>query len=378
MDNSILEQNIVDLQGFKGLKGLVETEIYKYGIRKVLNHFGVQMVFVENKIQIFTEWLEKYDKKFMNHIRNPYTLRKSNRLEKAEIYGEFIVKLEKHTYVFISSKNREYIFIYIFGKYMYKYFKELKTLIEDKTNKNFMKYSISAQKATDDKSTYWSCVGSGLTPRPLSTLFFNDDIKDRIINHLDTWLKSEDIYKSRGLIFKTGILLYGTKGTGKSSLATAIATYLNCSLISIDCTTFQYLNISEITDTINADNDRYVVLLDEIDTLFTTREEDDLSDTDKAKAAKLLSFLDSQESPTNVIFVATTNYIDRLDPAAIREGRFDLKIELNDINENAARKMCESFEMNKHDIDKLFKTITFPCNPAWLQNKILYSLSDKE
>lgn len=138
------------------------------------------------------------------------------------------------------------------------------------------------------------------------------------------------------------------------------------------------MNISEITDTINADNDRYVVLLDEIDTLFTTREETNLSDTDKAKAAKLLSFLDSQESPTNVIFVATTNYIDRLDPAAIREGRFDLKIELNDINENAARKMCESFEMSKHDIDKLFKTITFPCNPAWLQNKILYSLSDKE
>ena len=207
----------------------------------------------------------------------------------------------------------------------------------------------------------------------MDTLYFDHDIRKQITDHLDQWLANEDIYKDRGLIFKTGILLYGTKGTGKTSLATAIATYLKCGLINIDCTTFQDLNVADVTESINADNDRYVILLDEVDTLFADREGDDDS-VKKERTAKLLSFLDGPASPNNVVFVLTTNFYDKLDKAAIREGRIDLEVELGDISKSAARNMCEDFKLNPSQIEEVFKDLEFPVNPAKLQTRILYKI----
>ena len=44
---------------------------------------------------------------------------------------------------------------------------------------------------------------------------------------------------------------------------------------------------------------------------------------------KLLNFIDGMISPKNVIWVFTTNHIDELDPALIRPGRIDIKLEIS-------------------------------------------------
>ena len=231
-------------------------------------------------------------------------------------------------------------------------------------------YSIVAQGSGDNERTYWSCTGSTLTPRPMDTLFFDTGIKERIIKHLDKWLSNESIYRERGLIYKTGILLYGSAGTGKSSLASAIANYLHCGLVTIDCTTFQYLNTAEVAESINADNERYVVLLDEIDSIFGSRDEE-TDDVKTKRISKLLSFLDSPNSPNNVVFVATTNYIDRLDKAALRKGRFDIMEKLENIHEEAAIKMCKGFKLSDNETKEILKDKEFPINPSELQSVIL-------
>ena len=260
---------------------------------------------------------------------------------------------------------------------MYKYFLNMKKYIVDKASSQNMLYSITAQKSDrGSNSSYWTCIGSELIPRYMDTLYFDHDIRKQITDHLDKWLSNEDIYKERGLKFKTGILLYGTKGTGKTSLATAIATYLKCGLINIDCTTFEDLNVADVTESINADDERYVVLLDEVDTLFADREGDD-DNVKKERTSKLLSFLDGPTSPNNVVFVLTTNFYDKLDEAAIREGRIDLKVELGDISKNAATKMCEDFKLNNTQINRVLKDLEFPVNPAKLQTKILYQIENK-
>jgi ATP-dependent 26S proteasome regulatory subunit len=63
----------------------------------------------------------------------------------------------------------------------------------------------------------------------------------------------------------------------------------------------------------------------------------------------LMQFLDGVNSPNNVIFVATTNYINELDPAFVRAGRFDLKLEVKGLEYNDAISFCKSFELNEHD-----------------------------
>lgn len=110
-----------------------------------------------------------------------------------------------------------------------------------------------------------------------------------------------------------------------------------------------------------------VILLEDIDCIVGNREED--TDQEKCKIFDtILNIIDGVLSPSGVIFVGTTNYIDRLDPAFIREGRFDHKICLNNLDNESAIKMCNSYG---EDSDKVLQGETFPINPAYLQSKLL-------
>lgn len=375
----------ISKNGMKGVRNIVIGKIAEYGLRKVKYKFGLDMVFKSFvQIKAVTDWIQERDSRFKYHISNPFSLNDKMSDEFPDLSGEFILKLDKATYLYCSAtqtnndnNDSKQIYLYFFGKKMYKYFINMKKYIVDKASSQNMLYSITAQKSErGSMSAYWTCIGSELIPRYMDTLYFDHDIRKQITDHLDKWLSNEDIYKDRGLKFKTGILLYGTKGTGKTSLATAIATYLKCGLINIDCTTFEDLNVADVTESINADDDRYVILLDEVDTLFADRDGDD-DDVKKERTSKLLSFLDGPSSPNNVVFVLTTNFYDKLDEAAIREGRIDLKVKLEDISRNAAIKMCEDFKLNQTQIKNILHDMKFPVNPAKLQTKILYQIENK-
>lgn len=367
----------------------IANKVKKQGLDFITNrikeHFGLEMQFTtSNQINSITKWIEELEpNKFKHRISNPYDYQKKS--TNPILKGEFIIKLDKNTFMFVSANNKDKgstssLYIYVFGKRMYKWFKIISKKAQYFTEGNNMMYSISAKTGSGPDDTYWTCVGSTFNPRPMDTLFFDNAVKDKITKHLDDWLLNEDVYKDRGLTFKTGILLYGVAGTGKSSLASAIATYLNCGLISIDTTSFGDLNITEVVESINADNCRYVVLIDEIDTIFTSRDDESITDKQKAKTSKLLSLLDSQQSPNNVIFVATTNYVDKLDKAVIRKGRFDVSVELGNISKDTAIEMCKSFNLNDHETKKAISQFedTDNINPAELQNVILSVVSESK
>lgn len=372
------------------IKNLAINKGIDWGSKKLKNKFGLDMTLNQsNTIEAVTKWIKKRDKNFKNHISNPFSLDNIHGDELPNLYGEFIIKLDKATYLYVkaeenlkdrSSRTTKTVYLYFFGKKMYKYFLNLKKYIDDFVSSANLVYNVYASKSNRTGSDYWTIVSSELVPRYLNTLYFNDDIKDRIVNHLDKWLSNEPIYFERGLTFKTGILLYGIKGTGKTSLATAIATYLKCSLINIDCSTFEFLNTADLADCINVDNKRYVILLDEVDTLFSNRD-DATDDIKQERTSRLLSFLDGPTSPNNVVFILTTNYIDRLDDAAIREGRIDLKIELGDIDKELAIKMCKDFKLNSEQTNKALTRTTCDesglYNPAKLQTQILYTIENK-
>ena len=86
----------------------------------------------------------------------------------------------------------------------------------------------------------------------------------------------------------------------------------------------------------------------------------------------MLQFLDSSSSPNDVIFIATTNDISKLDSAILREGRFDIKVEVGNINRKASTEMLESFNIPDEDIETILDEMTKDengnINPAALQN----------
>ena len=361
-------------------------------IKKLKTHFGIEFSIRKDRndsyIQ-FNSWLVKYDKNFTNHILEPQKMDPEAKVYVGSISEEIIVKLDSATYVYVRPENiykedimltrnepSSSLYVYIFGKKCIKYAKELSKILKESPNigSTGILYTVTAHSENN-----WNCICQDINMRSFDNLFFEDEVQTSIIDHLENWKSNESIYLGRDIMFKTGILLYGKAGTGKSSMATAIAKYMNCNIITIDLNTFDKLDISSFVSAINADKTRYVVLLDEIDTIFTSREKKDSTETQTSNTMKLLSLLDSPQSPNNVIFVATTNYIDRLDNALTRKGRFDLKLKLSDFGDEVATKMCKSFGLNALQTDEAKqKAGGGPSyNPAILQDSILNVIQKK-
>src|SRR5690606_12081671 len=71
-----------------------------------------------------------------------------------------------------------------------------------------------------------------------------------------------------------------------------------------------------------------VLFLDEVDSLIVDRSQIQRGDSEEAKTtnAFLTEIVNARRK--QIVVVAATNHLDKLDPAAIREGRFDFKIEV--------------------------------------------------
>ena len=350
-------------------------------VDKAKSHFGIVMKFNSyKKISEITRILEKLDKNFKKHTTNNYY----NDGSLPMIEGKYIIRVEKaNAFIYVSGecdRNRDTgkmentIMLYLFGKGAFRLERYIQKKISLMGDGELVNYAVTASKRGD--SSYWSCIANDIPPRSFDTLFFDNNVIDTVKDHLDKWIANAGIYKSRNLNFKTGILIHGPAGTGKSSLAVAIATYLKCNLISIDMATFDDLDIVDLVGSINADKEMYVVFLDEIDVVFKSRDES-ITDEQKERTTKLLTFFDSANSPSNVIFVATTNYPERLDSAVTRKGRFDLTVHVDNLSKATAESMCHGFGTS---LDKV-NAETLPdgkYNPATLQAAILNSMEHEE
>lgn len=280
-------------------------------------------------------------------------------------YGSYLIKLDTFTFATITKSRIENnhtinsgdqlnsINIRIFGKNKYKY---KKNIIDNNIK-------IEEKKTITIASHPFVCDRSF---RSFDSIIMDDDIKKRIIRYIDIWINNKDLYIKNNIPYKTGILLYGEPGTGKSSLARAIASYLKYDI--------EIINVNNL-DSLNPSCNRSIILIEDIDCMFRSREYQDETNKDhklnNVQLGEILNFIDGQLSPENCIFIATTNHIERLDPALIRPGRFDLQIEMKYLDYELASQMCERFNQNPDDI---LKDEKLPISPAYLQAKLIENL----
>lgn len=391
------------------LRNLANEYLIGGAIAGVKNKFGIEFRISLNEMKNAFKWIEKYDKKYEKHISNPQSMLLKGKQDNERQYicdKKFVIKLDTGTFCYVdagksrSQRSNNYdnnsdndmipssLFIYIFGRKMFKYSKELARTLTDNTKEYLTNYKVSGSGGSrfageqDSNKTYFEVIASDLHTRPMDTLFFNDDVKEEVVAHLDKFLSNEKVYKDRSLLYKTGILLYGDPGTGKSSLATAIATQYGWDVISVDMNSFNTLDVNALVESINADGFRYVVLMEDIDAVIKGRQNKDIDKEDDKNINKLLQFLDSSSSPTDVVFIATTNYVDTLDSALIRDGRFDIKLEVGELELDNIDEMCKSFDLTEDQIDdireRIIKMGRSTINQSKLQNMILKVIEKQE
>lgn len=135
-----------------------------------------------------------------------------------------------------------------------------------------------------------------------------------------------------GAFNRNGILFHGLPGNGKTSLGKAIAGSYGYPFFEIKAATIisQWVGetprgIKESFDFVKL-NAPCVLMLDEIDSLISDISKNTSEDKLDVRNTLLTELEAIRKFP--VIIVGATNYYDRLNPASIREGRFDFKLEV--------------------------------------------------
>ena len=179
----------------------------------------------------------------------------------------------------------------------------------------------------------------GALPPPSTT--FNDvagvdEAKEELQEIVDI-LKRPEHYTRLGARPPCGVLLVGAPGTGKTLLARAVAGEAGVPFISVSASEFVELYVgmgaARVRDVFARAREQApaIVFIDEIDAVAKGRSEGRMrgmgNDEREQTLNQLLTELDGFDDEHLVICLAATNRADTLDPALLRPGRLDRKIE---------------------------------------------------
>lgn len=155
-------------------------------------------------------------------------------------------------------------------------------------------------------------------------------------------IKHPELFDSLGVAQPKGVLLYGPPGTGKTLLARAVAHHTDCTFIRVSGSELVQKYIGEGSRMVRElfimarEHAPSLIFMDEIDSIGGTRVEGSEGGDSEVQRTmlELLNQLDGFEPSNKIKIIMATNRIDILDPALLRPGRIDRKIEFPNPNES--------------------------------------------
>lgn len=120
-----------------------------------------------------------------------------------------------------------------------------------------------------------------------------------------------------GSMITRGVLLYGSSGTGKTSVANALAQYSKANVVSLSVANCYYRSAENSTDTLFENIIKHapsVVIVDDIDILCPAKARG--NGTERQIASCLLHLFDTimESEQTKVMIIATSSKPDAIDP----------------------------------------------------------------
>merc|ERR1712125_180116 len=159
--------------------------------------------------------------------------------------------------------------------------------------------------------------------------------KQEIKEAVELPLMHVELYSQIGIDPPSGVLLYGPPGTGKTMLAKAVANQTSAAIIRMVGSEFVQKYLGEgprmVRDVFRLarENQPSIVFIDEIDAIATKRFDAQTGADREVQRIllELLNQMDGFDVTVNVKVIMATNRADTLDPALLRPGRLDRKIE---------------------------------------------------
>ncbi|KAL9111625.1 MAG: hypothetical protein Q9227_003898 [Pyrenula ochraceoflavens] len=156
-------------------------------------------------------------------------------------------------------------------------------------------------------------------------------------------MKEAERFKKIGIKAPKGALMYGPPGTGKTLLARACAAQTNATFLKLAGPQLVQMFIGDgaklVRDCFALAKEKApsIIFIDELDAVGTKRFDSEKSGDREVQRTmlELLNQLDGFASDDRVKVLAATNRVDVLDPALLRSGRLDRKIEFPLPNEES-------------------------------------------
>ena len=211
--------------------------------------------------------------------------------------------------------------------------------------KNFTPASLRSVTLHSSPTTF-SSIGGLSTPRRI------------LLETLQYPTKYAPLFAQCPLRLRSGILLYGYPGCGKTLLASAIASECNLNFISVKGPEIlnKYIGASEksvrdLFDRAQAAKP-CVLFFDEFDSIAPKRGHDSTGVTDRV-VNQLLTQMDGAEGLEGVYVLAATSRPDLIDPALLRPGRLDKSLLCGMPREEERRdilgKVAEKFKVHEEE-----------------------------
>jgi SpoVK/Ycf46/Vps4 family AAA+-type ATPase len=169
---------------------------------------------------------------------------------------------------------------------------------------------------------------------------FNNNILEQLKININKFKEKKDFYIKNNLVYKRGILLYGFPGNGKTSFIKKLALDTKDAMfVLIDVKDHNEVNFIEdfLNESINKNMLKIIIM-------------EDIDGVDSYRRSRLLNMIDGVNDVYNTIFIATTNFPEKLDSGLTqRPSRFDVFYNIDSPNENSRKILIQRYFKNLKD-----------------------------